>query len=269
MELGQRIKAARLEAGLSQRQLCGDTITRNMLSLIESGRARPSMDTLCYFATKLQKPVGYFLEEQAVLSPNQQAMASARNAFAQGAYRGVLQALEGYREPDETFDAERWLLAALAAQLLAQQALEQGKKAYAISLLETAVLAGDKTPYYTGDLQRQRILLAFRADPRQAADLTAKLPSLEAELLLRGQAALDSGDPVRCAQVLDAAEAPGSSWFLLRGKAALAAGEFAVAAGFLHQAEDAFPEACYPMLEQCYRELEDYKRAYEYACRQK
>ena len=39
MDIGSRIKQARLEAGLSQRQLCGDTITRNMLSLIENGTA--------------------------------------------------------------------------------------------------------------------------------------------------------------------------------------------------------------------------------------
>lgn len=269
MELGQRIKAARLEAGLSQRQLCGDMITRNMLSLIESARARPSMDTLIYFAGRLNKPVGYFLEEQAVTSPNQQAMASARNAFAQGAYREVLQALEGYRETDETFDRERWLLAALAALNLAEQALAQGKNAYALSLLETAEQAGGKTPYYTNGLERQRLLLAFRADKRQAESLTEKLPSLEGELLLRGQAALDGGDHVRCGEILDAAEDRSSRWYLLRGKAALGAGEFAGAAGFLHQAEGDFPRECYPMLEQCYRELEDYKRAYEYACRQK
>ena len=227
------------------------------------------MDTLIYFAGRLGKPVGYFLEEQAVTSPNQQVMEQARSAFGQGAYREALQALEGYRQPDETFDRERWLLAALAALALAEQTIGEGKNTYALSLLETAEVAGDKTPYYTKELQRQRILLTFRADPRQAAALAERLPSLEDELLLRGQAALDGGDPVRCAQVLDAAEAPGSSWFLLRGKAALAAGEFAAAAGFLHQAEHDFPGQCYPALEQCYRELEDYKRAYEYACRQK
>ena len=49
MELGQRIKAVRLEKGLSQRQLCGSMITRNMLSQIENGSARPSMDTLAYW----------------------------------------------------------------------------------------------------------------------------------------------------------------------------------------------------------------------------
>jgi transcriptional regulator with XRE-family HTH domain len=53
MELGQRLRQARLEAGLSQRQLCGDTITRNMLSLIENGSARPSMDTLRCLAARL------------------------------------------------------------------------------------------------------------------------------------------------------------------------------------------------------------------------
>ena len=58
MEIGQRLKQARLEMGLSQRQLCGDVITRNMLSLIENGAARPSMDTLSYLAGRLGKPLG-------------------------------------------------------------------------------------------------------------------------------------------------------------------------------------------------------------------
>ena len=53
MELGQLLKQARLEAGLTQRQLCGGKITRNMLSQIENGSAKPSMDTLRYLAERL------------------------------------------------------------------------------------------------------------------------------------------------------------------------------------------------------------------------
>ena len=34
MELGEKLRRARLEAGFSQRALCGDEITRNMLSQI-------------------------------------------------------------------------------------------------------------------------------------------------------------------------------------------------------------------------------------------
>ena len=48
MDLGEKLKKVRLEAGLSQRQVCGERITRNMLSQIENGSARPSMDTLRY-----------------------------------------------------------------------------------------------------------------------------------------------------------------------------------------------------------------------------
>ena len=80
MELGQRLRQARLEAGLSQKQLCGDAITRNMLSLIENGSARPSMDTLLYLAARLGKPVGYFLDEGGGLTENQALLLEARSA---------------------------------------------------------------------------------------------------------------------------------------------------------------------------------------------
>ncbi len=66
MELGEKLRLARLEAGLSQRALCGDEITRNMLSRIENGAARPSMKTLRFLAARLDKPVSYFLEEDTV-----------------------------------------------------------------------------------------------------------------------------------------------------------------------------------------------------------
>ena len=125
MELGQRLRQARLEAGLSQRQLCGEEITRNMLSLIENGTAKPSMDTLRYLAARLGKPMGYFLEEQVVTSPNQAVMDTARRAYTQGEYRACLETLADYQAPDGVFDPERWLLEALACIALAQQAQDQ------------------------------------------------------------------------------------------------------------------------------------------------
>ena len=56
MNLGEKLRLARVEAGLSQRELCGDRITRNMLSQIENGLASPSVATLQYLA---QGPVSY------------------------------------------------------------------------------------------------------------------------------------------------------------------------------------------------------------------
>ena len=101
MTIGEKIRLARQEAGLSQRQLCGQQVTRNMLSQIENGSARPSVDTLTYFAAQLGKPVSYFLDEDSLSSPNQAIMASARAAYAAHDYDGALTALKNYQSPDE------------------------------------------------------------------------------------------------------------------------------------------------------------------------
>lgn len=267
MDLGQKLRQARQEAGLSQRQLCADVITRNMLSLIENGSAKPSMDTLQYLAGRLGKPVSYFLEEQAVTSPNQASMAAARQAFANRDNAGVLRALEAYRAPDPVFDQERGLLAALAQLGQAEQAIAQGKLPYAAELLEA--IQGDSM-YYTAELERRRLLLLAQAQPDRLSPIAAALPADDRELLLRAGAALEAGNPARCAQLLDAAagkQAP--EWNLLRGEAYLALGQFAAAAQCYHRAEDAYPRRVLPRLEQCYRELEDYKMAYRYACKQR
>jgi transcriptional regulator with XRE-family HTH domain len=63
MTMGEKLRAARLEAGLSQRQLCQGLVTRNMLSQIENGSAKPSLPTLQVLAQRLNKNVQYFLED--------------------------------------------------------------------------------------------------------------------------------------------------------------------------------------------------------------
>ena len=101
MELGEKLLKARLEAGLSQRQLCGEVITRNMLSQIEHGTARPSMETLRYLASRLGKPISFFLEEDldtALLEAIRQ-LRKAEEALRQGKHRLAAQLLEGV-EPE-------------------------------------------------------------------------------------------------------------------------------------------------------------------------
>ena len=266
MELGEKIKQARLALGLSQRQLCGDVITRNMLSLIEAGRARPGMDTLTYLAGRLGKPISYFLEEQAVTFPNQPIMDTARKFYAVGAYKQVIDALEDYC-PDGIFDSEKGLLDALCRIELARKALEQGKPAYAAVLLEQAGQVS--SPYYSDALERQRLLLMAQALPEKTVALVQALPGdFDRELLMRARAAFQQGDHDRCIALANAAqESPERE--LLYGQAASAKGDFANAKTRLHRAEATFPKQCAPLLERCYRELEDYKMAYEYACKQR
>ncbi len=265
MELGQRLFQARQEAGLSQRQLCGNYMTRNMLSQIEHGTARPSMDTLRYLAGRLGKPVSYFLEEEAVTSPNQASMARARTAWESGDAAGVLAALEDYRGPDATFDRERVLLQNLANLALAEDALEAGRKLYALELLARVEEEG----YCGGELRRRKMLLLARAKEKGLDAVCAQLPSLDGELLLRASCAMEAGDFSRAAALLEAAEDRNDpQWCLLRGRVDLEAGQWERAAAQFHRVEETHPEV-YPLLERCYRELEDFRRAYEYACRQK
>ena len=268
MELGEKIRQARMEAGLSQRQLCGDTVTRNMLSQIENGTARPSMDTLKVFAARLGKTVSYFLEEDAVVSPNQQVMADARKAQDNGAWAAVLTALKQFREPDELFCRERDLLNALAVLALAEEALKQGKDLYARQLLEELEMAPDG--YCTGELERRRKLLLGTAAPEKLAKICRELPELDGELMLRARDALDRGDHLRSEQLLEAAEDKNTpQWNLLRGEVHLARGQFTKGAVCFLRAEDACPRQCWPHLERCYRELGNYEKAYEYACKQR
>lgn len=59
-KLGEKIRTLRKQRGITQKDLAGDKITRNMLSLIESGNASPSVSTLLYIAERLETPAGYF-----------------------------------------------------------------------------------------------------------------------------------------------------------------------------------------------------------------
>lgn len=259
MELGQRIRAVRLEQGLSQRQLCGDTITRNMLSQIESGSARPSMTTLSYLASRLGKPVSFFLAEDALTSPNQPCMTRARAAFAAGELGAAVQALEEFRQPDETFSQERTLLMYLSLVSLAEQALEQERLPYALSLLERA--AALEGIYLTAALRGKAQLLMARAGKDTA------LPDIDEVLLLRAHRALAAGDGTLAAALLDSAQhREGSRWRIARGRAAMLCGEFAQALVWLEPVQT--PQA-YPLLEVCCRELGDFRGAYEYACKQR
>lgn len=265
MALGEKLRQARLDAGLSQQALCNGEITRNMLSRIENGAAQPSMKTLQYLAARLGKPMSFFLEETAVTSPNQEIMESARRLFDTGEYDRTALVLEGYRSPDSVYDREKELLCILTRMAMAEQAIVQGKDRLALELLEGTEI---HSPYCAEALNRQRLLLLGRV--RGGPQVCAQLPSLDEELMLRSAEAIHQGDARYGAHLLDAMQHRNTPrWMLLRGEAYLAESAFQDAAQCFLKAEAVFPEEVIPRLEHCYRELGDFRLAYQYACRQK
>ena len=254
MEIGEKLRQARLEAGLSQRQLCGDVITRNMLSLIENGSARPSMDTLAYLAERLGKPMGYFWEEANASSPNTDCMAQARAAYASGEFAAGLEILQEYRKPDEMFDDEYGLLKGLLLLSRAEQVL--ARPAMAKELLTSAAAALTDTCYKTPELEQRRLLLLAQMAPEEV-----QLPVDDRPLLHRAQQALKEGNGTKGIAILEACEEKESPrWRYLRAEVAFIMEDYALAAEF-------YPPEEYGQLEECYRNLGDYKKAYEYACK--
>ena len=256
MALGSKIKAARMAAGLSQRQLCGEHITRNMLSQIENGSAHPSMKTLGYLAERLEKPVSYFLDEGTV-PPSQQALAEARSAWALGDFQKMRQALDSFRDPEEYCFEETQLLEFYWRICRAQQALGEGMKPYGIKLLYEALELNGL--YITKELRyRCRVMLAMAGE-------NVSLEADEDALLARaGQCT----DPERCLEILAASEnKERPEWIHLQAKALFDIKRYEEAALLYDRASPS--REVYEKLEICYRELGDYKQAYEYACKQR
>jgi len=262
MELGEKIRQARMEKGLSQRELCGEEITRNMLSQIEHGTARPSMDTLRALALRLGKPVSFFLEEDAAISPNRALMEQARTADPAQS----LQILKGFQHPDPVLEWEWKCRSFLAGLETAKQALEKGKHLYARQLLEETA----EFDHGIVELEHRRLLLLAKIPGTDLTDIILQLPSLDEELLLRAEAALAGKDPDRTVALLMAMEdQEDPKRNLLIGQAWMEKKEYAAAAECLEKAQNAYSRTCLPLLETCFRELGDYKKAYEYACKQR
>lgn len=263
MDLGEKLRHARLEAGLTQKQLCDGVVTRNMLSQIENGLAKPSMGTLAVFARRLGKSVSYFLEETALVSPNTGVMEQARALFDRGEFARAAGVLEEYREPDGVYDREKQLMEQICILNLAQQAIRVGKTAYARQLLDKCK---EEVVYCSDALNRQKLLLLGKI-PGQS--VSANLPSLDEELMVRAREALEEKNLKRAAALLDACEQREPGWQLLRGMVWLEQKEYEQAKGNLLLAQEHYPMKTAPMLEICFRELGDYKSAYEYACKRR
>ena len=80
-QIGDRIRKARTEAGLSQAQLGAPHFTRAYVSAIELGKVRPAMKSLDFMAEKLGKPSAFFLEDaEADRRRREQSVTVARSS---------------------------------------------------------------------------------------------------------------------------------------------------------------------------------------------
>ena len=91
--LGKRIKEARLAKKMTQSEVVGDFITRNMLSQIESGSATPSVKTLEYLCKVLEIEPNTLLpdENDSKNAPDAEVYISIRKEFINKNYKAVIE----------------------------------------------------------------------------------------------------------------------------------------------------------------------------------
>ncbi len=96
MLLGEKIKAARQVKRITQAQLAGDRLTRNMISRIETGTANPSLDTIRYLADRLALPVSYLLsnDDDLLFYEKKEKMSVIYTAYAAKDYSYCIEKID-------------------------------------------------------------------------------------------------------------------------------------------------------------------------------
>src|SRR3977135_1546321 len=67
------VKQARSEAGLSRAQVAGTEISRTAIYFVETGKAKPSMETLKLIASRTGRPLDFFLSRPSTMEPRSSA----------------------------------------------------------------------------------------------------------------------------------------------------------------------------------------------------
>ena len=151
MNVGEKIKKLRLEKMMTQSDLSGDRVTRNMLSLIEKGKAVPSMQTLAYIASRLNVSVGFLLadEREERMLVKYSKISDIRLAFKDGNYRLCLDMCKRLGRHSESKDDEIKLIMAESALAVAKEELFLDRVRSAWAYLDDAVLWASETMYNT------------------------------------------------------------------------------------------------------------------------
>jgi tetratricopeptide (TPR) repeat protein/DNA-binding XRE family transcriptional regulator len=148
------VKQARFEAGLSLAQVAGGEISRTAIYFVETGKAKPSMETLKLIASRTGRPLDYFLSQPSTMEPRSAASTvEIERLLATGDPAGALadaEALLGSERDPEPVARIKFLMATAhlrLAQPVQARRLAAGARTYfeqAGDLLMTAECLGSE-----------------------------------------------------------------------------------------------------------------------------
>lgn len=282
MTLGEKIRQTRLEKGLTQREVVGERITRNMLSQIENDLATPSVGTLEYLAAVLGVNVGWLMAEESGSASS--LLTHARSLLRRGEWAECAQILQAHAEqPDD----EMKLIAATAMLRRAEALLDEEKFSEAEKSAQQALKWNENGLYEQAEFAVRAAAVIARCAMQESGG-GAQIEQyrqiyLERQLspqhhLLMARYNLKQ-EHIQAAEreiwlIVDLPEKYRAEYLILRGQLAIRKEQYDSAAQYLHQAEQAenisrlLRRELLKTLEICYRETGDYKMAYEYASAQ-
>jgi len=158
MELGYKIRSLRKKQGLTQSDLAGERITRNMLSKIENGEALPSLETLFYIASRLNTSPGFLLsdEEDSFEFEKAACQRELKAAMKAGKYREYVNL---WKKKLGRYDDELAFGLSYAYYRIGAAHTYSGEMRSAEEALMTALEYSEKTVYKTDFIKAGCILL--------------------------------------------------------------------------------------------------------------
>lgn len=284
MNIGERIRELRISKLMTQADLAGDRITRNMLSCIENGSANPSLSTIIYIAGRLGVPAGFLLAEQGdeMAYRKMSNLSNIKKAYTTGDAQSCRSlCLSGCPEPDDEIS----LLLANCDSAIAVEEFWSGRLRSSCRFFDEALSYAEKTIYSTDSIEAE-IRVYFRYMERISHTLYSDLLDEEKALSVKSNSetsqyldaldALDAGDASVAEEVIEQLSASGSNSFFathLQNKLLIGSKNYKQAQKALQQLlQDSITPLnkieLYTVLEDleiCCRENDDYKNAYRYA----
>ena len=283
MDIGGKIKKLRTAKMMTQSELAGSEITRNMLSRIENGAANPSLETVCYLAGRLHVSPGFLLAEEADerMYHKQSEVDAIKQAMKVGDYR-IAEDMCRHAACEE--DDEILMLLAECKLGLAIEAFSEGRLRECASLLDEAVEAGDAS-FYRMDHVAATAGVSFRYMRRLSATLgsnvideegTNAFPALNDEFcryaVILSESESESPNRGLVEALCGISQEESAYTLHLLAEEQMRKGEFDGAYELLHRILTEVISVPKPVLyfvfcdlEICCREREDFKGAYEYA----
>ena len=163
MNIGERIRALRNAKMMTQTELAGKQITRNMLSRIENGSALPSVSTIVYLASRLGVPAGFLLAEDGneFYYKKMNASPNIKRAYTAGDYkicRDICMSLGGT-------DDEISSIICICSFNLAKEKFGEGRLNEAVALFDEAAAHRAESMYpLTGICEASSVYLAYMHD---------------------------------------------------------------------------------------------------------